>query len=351
MKDYKYNQISNVLRGLAVTFPKRSLLLGLAGMLLMGCRSSESSVEIINASYDPTRELYQEINEAFAAEQLKAGTKVKITQSHGGSGAQARAVIDGLKADVVTLALEGDIDAIAKKGLIQADWAKRLPDGAAPCTSTIVLVVRDQNPKGIKDWDDLIRPGVKVITPNPKTSGGARYNFLAAWGYVTRHKKGSDEDAKEFVRKLYKNVQRLDTGARGSTQTFVRNKLGDVLIAWENDALLVQKEVPEQKLAIIYPSISILAEPPVAVVDKNVDERGTRAVAEAYHKFLYTDAAQDIIGKNAYRPRNPAILKKYAERMPPLPLFTVADVSGSWAEAQRRFFGDGGVFDEIYRVK
>ncbi len=331
----------------------------LAGILLTGCGSSDSqksgakgpTIEIVNASYDPTRELYQEINDAFAAEQLKAGTKVKVTQSHGGSGGQARAVIDGLKADVVTLALASDIDAIAKKGLIRADWATRLTDGAAPFTSTIVFVVRDTNPKAIKDWDDLIRPGVKVITPNPKTSGGARYNFLAAWGYVTKHQQGSDADAKEFVRKLYKNVQRLDTGARGSAQTFVKNKLGDVLIAWENDALLVQKEVPEQKLAIIYPSISILAEPPVAVVDKNVDERGTRTVAEAYLKFLYTDAAQDIIGKHSYRPRNATFLKKYADRLPPLPLFTVAEVVGSWAEAQQRFFGDGGVFDEIYRVK
>jgi sulfate transport system substrate-binding protein len=335
---------------------KRALLLIV--LMLAGCGSSGSSnpnaptseaVEIINASYDPTRELYQEINNAFAAEQAKAGTKVRITQSHGGSGAQARAVIDGLKADVVTLALEGDIDAIAKKGLIQADWIKRLRDGSAPYTSTIVLVVRAGNPKGIKDWDDLIRPDVKIITPNPKTSGGARYNFLAAWGFAAKQKKGSESDAKEFVRKLYKNVQRLDTGARGSTQTFVKNKLGDVLIAWENDAILAQKEVPDQKLQIIYPSISILAEPPVAVVDKNVDERGTRAVAEAYLKFLYSDSAQDIIGKNSYRPRNPVFLKKYADHLPALPLFTVAEVAGSWAEAQQRFFADGGVFDEIYR--
>lgn len=328
------------------------LVLGLVGCGSSGSRDATSTVvEIINASYDPTRELYQEINDSFVAEQLTAGTKVKITQSHGGSGAQARAVIDGLKADVVTLALEGDIDAIAKKGLIQADWRKRLPDASAPYTSTIVLVVRANNPKGVKDWDDLIRPDVKIITPNPKTSGGARYNFLAAWGYVTKQKKGSDVEAAEFVRKLYKNVQRLDTGARGSTQTFVKNKLGDVLIAWENDAILAQKEVPEQKLQIVYPSISILAEPPVAVVDKNVDERGTRAVAEAYLKFLYSVAAQDIIGKHSYRPRNATFLKKYADRLPALPLFTVADVAGSWSNAQQRFFADGGVFDEIYRTK
>jgi sulfate/thiosulfate-binding protein len=340
-----------------VTWKRNGLML-FAGVLLTGCSSSApkgaegATVEIVNVSYDPTRELHQELNEAFAAEALKKdGTKVKITQSHGGSGAQARAVIDGLQADVVTLALEGDVDAIAKKGLIEPDWTKRLPDGAAPYTSTIVLVVRATNPTGIKDWDDLIRSDVKVITPNPKTSGGARYNFLAAWGYATKHKKGTDEEAKEFIRKLYKNVVKLDTGARGSTQSFVKNKLGDVFISWENEAILAQKEVPEQKLEIIYPSVSILAEPPVAVVDTNVDERGTRAVAEAYLKFYYSDAAQDIIGQNAYRPRNPTFLKKYADRLPPLPLFTVAEVAGSWAEANRRFFGDGGVFDEIYRVK
>lgn len=333
--------------------------MGFIAVALIGCGSSTSSKtdksngqaadEIVNVSYDPTRELYHEINEAFVAEQRKAGKQVKITQSHGGSGAQARAVIDGLKADVVTLALAGDIDAIAGKGLIQADWAKRFPDGSAPYTSTIVLVVREQNPKGIKDWDDLIRPGVRVITPNPKISGGAKYNFLAAWGYVTRHKKGSDQEAKEFVRKLYRNVVKLDTGARGSTQTFVKNKLGDVFISWENEALFAQKEAPELKLEIVYPSISILAEPPVAVLDKNVTERGSRALAESYLKFLYTDAAQDIIGKNAYRPRNATYQKKYAERLPALPLFTVTEVAGSWAEANRRFFSDGGVFDEIYR--
>lgn len=324
-----------------------------------GCSRSDSSrpegagdIEIINVSYDPTRELHEEINRAFTAEHLKStGQRVTVRQSHGGSGGQARAVIDGQKADVVTLALEGDIDAIANKGLIDADWIKRLPDRSAPYTSTIVLVVRAGNPKSIKDWDDLIRPGVKVITPNPKTSGGARYNFLAAWGYVTKHKKGSDDAANEFVTKLYKNVVKLDTGARGSAQSFVKNKLGDVFLSWENEAILAQEQVPEQKLEIIYPSVSIVAEPPVAVVDKNVDERGSRDVAEAYLKFYYTDAAQEIIGKNAYRPRNPTILKKYEDRLPPLPLFTVAEVSGTWAEAQRRFFSDGGVFDEIYQVK
>jgi sulfate transport system substrate-binding protein len=323
-------------------------------LMVSGCSSSDSCVglEIVNVSYDPTRELHEEINRAFKAEHLKStGQRVTVRQSHGGSGSQARSVIDGQKADVVTLALEGDIDAIAKKGLIDADWIKRLPDRSAPYTSTIVFVVRAGNPKGIKDWDDLIRPEVKVITPNPKTSGGARYNFLAAWGYITRHKKGSDDDAKEFVKKLYRNVVKLDTGARGSAQSFVKNKLGDVFISWENEAIFVEKQEPAQKLEIVYPSASILAEPPVAVVDKNVDERGSRDVAEAYLKFYYSDTAQEIIGKNAYRPRNPTILKKFSDRLPPLPMFTVAEVSGAWAEAQRRFFSDGGVFDEIYLVK
>jgi sulfate transport system substrate-binding protein len=306
------------------------------------------AVEIVNVSYDPTRELYQEINEAFAKVQAGKGETVKVTQSHGGSGAQARAIIDGLPADVVTLALAGDIDAIARKGLIQEDWEKRLPENSSPYTSTIVLVVRQGNPKGIKDWDDLIRAGVKVITPNPKTSGGARWNFLAAWGYVSLHKKGSESDAQDFVHKLYRNVVKLDTGARGSAQSFVKNKLGDVFISWENEAILAQREVPEQKLEIVYPSVTIRAEPPVCVVDKNVDARGTRAVAEAYLQFLYSDAAQDIIGKHAYRPTNPVFLKKHAATLPAIEQFTIREVAGSWLEAQRRFFADGGVFDQIY---
>jgi sulfate transport system substrate-binding protein len=306
----------------------------------------------VNVSYDPTRELYKELNAAFMDDyRRQTGKTVRITQSHGGSGAQARAVIDGLKADVVTLGLAGDIDAISKKGLIQPDWEKRLPNDSSPYTSTIVLVVRAGNPKGIKDWPDLTRAGVKVVTPSPKTSGGARWNFLAAWGYLTQRKKGTEDQAKEFVGKIYRNAVKLDSGARGSTQTFVKNKVGDVLIAWENDAILAQKEAPAQQLEIIYPSASILAQPPVAVVDKTVDERGTRAAAEAYLRFLYTDVAQDIIGKNAYRPSNPAFQKKYASTLPELPLFTIRDVAGSWARAQATFFSDGGVFDAIYQAK
>jgi sulfate/thiosulfate-binding protein len=274
---------------------------------------------------------------------------VKVTQSHGGSGAQARAVIDGLMADVVTLALAGDIDAIARKGLLTEDWQDRLPNHSSPYTSTIVFVVRKGNPKGIKDWADLARPGVKIITPNPKTSGGARWNFLAAWGAVTLGKKGSEDEAMDFVRTLYRNVVKLDTGARGATQSFVKNKLGDVLISWENDAILARHEVADQHLEIIYPSISVLAEPPVAVLDKSVAERGTRAVAEAYLKFLYTDEGQDIIGKNAYRPVNPAYQKKYADTLPQIPLFTIREITGNWATAQQKFFGDGGVFDKIYQ--
>jgi sulfate/thiosulfate transport system substrate-binding protein len=320
---------------------------------LWGCSGDNGprpDLEIVNVSYDPTRELYQEINTAFAEHyRAQTGVSVKVTQSHGGSGAQARAVIDGLQADVVSLALAGDIDALARKGLIGQDWEARLPDNAAPYASTIVFVVRRGNPLNIKDWDDLVRPAVKVITPNPKISGGARWNFLAAWGYVTLHKKGSDAEAAEFVKQLYRNVVKLDTGARGSAQSFVKNKLGDVFISWENEAIFIQKEVPEQQLEIVYPSVSIRAEPPVAVVDRNVDARGSRAVAEAYLKFLYTDEAQDIIGRHAYRPSNPDMLKKHAATLPELKQFTIREVAGSWAEAQQRFFADGGVFDEIYR--
>ncbi len=331
-----------------------ALLLGCGGGTSSGPRENAAGdqAEIVNVSYDPTRELHLEINHAFVADyQKKTGKEVKVTQSHGGSGAQARAVIDGLKADVVTLALAGDIEAIAKKGLIRDDWEKRLPENSAPYTSTIVFVVRAGNPKGIKDWDDLAKPGIKVITPNPKTSGGARWNFLAAWGFVTLHKKGTEAEAQEFVGKIYKNTVKLDTGARGSTQSFVKNKLGDVFISWENEAILAQKEVPDQKLEIVYPSISILAEPSVAVVDKNVDERGTKALAEAYLNFYYSEAAQDIIGKNSYRPRNVTFQKKYAETLPPMKLFTIREVVGTWSQASQKFFGDGGVFDQVYSPK
>jgi sulfate/thiosulfate-binding protein len=317
-----------------------------------GQKSGDGVMEIVNVSYDPTRELYQEINAAFVSDfQTKTGKTIKVTQSHGGSGAQARAVIDGLRADVVTLALAGDIDAVARKGLVHDDWEQRLPNHSSPYTSTIVLVVRAGNPKGIKDWPDLTRDGVKIITPNPKTSGGARWNFLAAWGYVTLVSKGTDEEARAFVGKIYRHTVKLDSGARGATQSFVKNKIGDVLISWENDAILARKQVPEQHLEIIYPSASILAEPPVAVVDKTVDERGTRAAAEAYVKFLYTEAAQDIIGKHTYRPISPAARQKYAATLPHLPLFTIREVAGSWSSAQQRFFSDGGIFDQIFQAQ
>jgi len=328
--------------------------LGLLGLgWLSGCTArTEDEQELVNVSYDPTRELYQEINAAFASEHLATtGKRVKVTQSHGGSGSQARAVIDGLRADVVTLALAGDIEVISRKGLIREGWQSRLPANSAPYTSTIVLLVRKGNPKGIKDWPDLVRPGVKVVTPNPKTSGGARWNFLAAWGFVTLHERKNDAEATDFIRKLYANVPKLDTGARGSTDTFLKRKLGDVFISWENEAILAKKEAPEEGLEIVYPSASILAEPPVAVVDRWAEERGTRELAEAYLKFLYTEAAQDIIGKNGYRPTSPKAREKYAAQLPELKLFTLKDVIGGWPQAQARFFNDGGVFDQIYQPK
>ncbi|MEI7684928.1 MAG: sulfate ABC transporter substrate-binding protein [Planctomycetota bacterium] len=327
-----------------------ALALALGGGCGKGDRTGE--IELINVSYDPTRELYQQVNEAFVKDyQAKTGKPIKVTPTHGGSGAQARSVIDGLEADVVTLALASDIEAIEKKGLINADWQSRLPNNSCPYTSTIVFVTRAGNPKNIKDWSDLVKDGVKVITPNPKTSGGARWNFVAAWGFVTIHQKGSDADAEEFVRKLYKNVPKLDTGARGSTETFARRNLGDVAISWENEAFLLQKEFPNEKFEVIYPSISVLAEPPVAVVDQVVDKRKTRQAAEDYLKFMYTEPAQVIVGKNGYRPNDPANLKKYAPTLPEMTMFTIRDVAGSWKEAQKRFFADGGVFDKIYQPK
>jgi sulfate/thiosulfate-binding protein len=329
-----------------------SLLVAAAGLLLAGCGVKEGEAELVNVSYDPTRELYQEINRAFAEQyQQQSGKRVRVTQSHGGSGAQARAVIDGLKADVVTLALAGDIDAIRKRGLIADGWQQRLEHNSSPYTSTIVLVVRKDNPKGIKDWPDLVRSDVKVITPNPKTSGGARWNFLAAWGYVTLEQGKGEAEATEFIRKLYANVPKLDTGARGSTETFLRRKQGDVFISWENEAILALREAKDEGVELVYPSASILAEPPVAVVDKNVDERGTRAVAEAYLTFLCSDPAQDIIGKHGYRPSNPEFQKKYAASLPPIKLFTLKQAAGDWETAQQKFFADGGVFDQIYQPK
>jgi sulfate/thiosulfate transport system substrate-binding protein len=306
-------------------------------------------ISLLNVSYDPTRELYQSINDSFQkAYKAKTGKEVVVQQSHGGSGKQARSVIDGLAADVVTLALAADIDALHEHGdLVPEDWQKRLPDNSSPYTSTINFLVRKGNPKGIKDWDDLIKPGVQVITPNPKTSGGARWNFLAAWGYAVR--KYGDDKAKEFIAKLYKNVPVLDSGARGSTTTFVQRGLGDVLIAWENDALLSLKEFGADKFEIVYPSVSVLAEPPVSIVDKVVDRKGTREIATAYLEYLYTPEGQEIAAKNFYRPRSAEVAEKYAKQFPKIELFTVDDAFGGWTKAQKTYFDDGGVFDQIYQ--
>lgn len=311
-----------------------------------------ADITLLNVSYDPTRELYQDVNTAFAKEwKGKTGDNVKIKQSHGGSGKQARAVIDGLEADVVTLALAFDIDALAEHKLLAADWQKRLAHNSAPYTSTIVFLVRKGNPKGIKDWNDLIKPGVSVITPNPKTSGGARWNHLAAWGYALRQPGGNEAKAKDFLGKLYKNVPVLDSGARGATTTFVERGIGDVLIAWENEAYLAVKELGPTKFDIITPSVSILAEPPVAVVDKFADKHGTRKVAEAYLNYLYTDEAQDIIAKNYYRPATDKAAKKYASQFAKVKLFTIEQVAGGWTAAQKAHFADGGIFDQIYQPK
>ena len=311
-----------------------------------------AATSILNVSYDPTRELYQDFNAAFAKHwKAKTGEQLTIKASHGGSGKQARAVIDGLEADVVTLALAYDIDEIAAKGkLLPEDWQKRLPYNSSPYTSTIVLLVRKGSPKHIHDWDDLVKPGVAVITPNPKTSGGARWNFLAAWGYALK-KYGSEDKAKEFVAALYKNVPVLDSGARGSTTTFTERGIGDVFISWENEAFLAVKELGPEKFEIIVPSLSILAEPPVALVDKVVDKRGTRKVAEAYLQHLYSEEGQDIAGKNFYRPRDAKVAAKYASTFPKVNLFTIDEVFGGWAKAQKKFFVDGAVFDQIYQAK
>lgn len=312
---------------------------------------AQKPLELLNVSYDPTRELYSQYNAAFVKHwKAKTGQDVTIKQSHGGSGKQARAVIDGLDADVVTLALAGDIDAIHKNGgWLPKDWQKRLPLASSPYTSTIVLVVRQGNPKGIKDWDDLIKPGVKVITPNPKTSGGARWNYLAAWEFAKR-KYGGQTQAKEFVAKLYANVPVLDTGARGSSITFAQRNQGDVFISWENEAYLLEKEFGN-KVDFVYPSLSVLAQPPVALVDKNVDRKGTRVVAEEYLKFLYTEEAQDIIGKNFYRPTSVKAQAKYANQLPKLNVFTIDQAFGGWEKADKDHFADGASFDQIYTKK
>ena len=311
--------------------------------------SAHADTTLLNVSYDPTRELYDAYNKVFADYwKQKTGETVSIKQSHGGSGKQARSVIDGLSADVVTLALAADIDAIAKQGkLLPAAWQKRLPENSCPYTSTIVFLVRKGNPKGIKDWGDLVKPGVQVITPNPKTSGGARWNYLAAWAWALHQPGGSDATAQEYLKKLYGNVPILDTGARGSTITFVQREIGDVLLAWENEALLAVRELGVDKLEIVVPSLSILAEPPVAVIDQVVQRRGTREVALAYLEYLYSKEAQEVIAKNYYRPRDPEIAAKYASQYPKVNLVTIEDFGG-WDAAQTRHFGDGGTFDQIY---
>ncbi len=326
----------------------RRILPIIAG-LLWASSAFAADVTLLNVSYDPTRELYADFNKAFAAAyQKETGKSVEIKQSHGGSGSQARAVIDGLQADVVTLALAYDVDAIAAKGLIPADWQKRLPLNASPYTSTIVFLVRKGNPRGIKDWDDLIKSGVSVITPNPKTSGGARWNYLAAWGYALK-KFGSADKAKQFVGDLYKNVPVLDTGARGSTVTFVERGVGDVLLAWENEAFLAQREFGKDKFEIVSPPLSILAEPPLSVVDAVAARKGTREVAEAYLRYWYTKEGQEIAARNSYRPRDSEIAKEYENSFAKVELFTIDEVFGGWTKAQKDHFSEGGVFDQIYK--
>ncbi|MBA5686505.1 sulfate ABC transporter substrate-binding protein [Rugamonas apoptosis] len=321
-----------------------------ASAFLPAATAMAADVSLLNVSYDPTRELYQDINAAFAKSwKASSGDTVKIRQSHGGSGKQGRAVIDGLEADVVTLALAYDIDAVAAHNLLPADWQQRLPHNSAPYTSTIVFLVRKGNPKGIRDWNDLVKPGVAVITPNPKTSGGARWNHLAAYGYALRQPGGNDASARAFLKKLYQNVPVLDSGARGATTTFVERGIGDVLIAWENEALLAIKELGPNKVEVVAPSSSILAEPPVAVVDKVAERHGTRKVAQAYLQFLYTDEGQELIAKNYYRPVQDKAAKKYAAQFPNVKLFTLAQVAGDWSTAHKTHFADGGVFDQIYQ--
>jgi sulfate/thiosulfate-binding protein len=328
------------------TFKKLSIAIALAAATSWNVAAQGT---LLNVSYDPTRELYQDFNAAFVKYwKAKSGQDVTVRQSHGGSGGQARAVIDGLEADVVTLALAYDVDAIAASGLIRPDWQKRLAKNSAPYTSTIVFLVRKGNPKGIKDWGDLTKPGVQIITPNPKTSGGARWNYLAAWGYALRQPGGNDARAKQFVTDLYKQVPVLDSGARGATNTFVQRGIGDVLLAWENEAYLSLDETPG-KLEIVVPSVSILAEPSVAVVDKNVDRKGTRAVAEAYLQYLYSPEGQEIAAKRHYRPRDEKVSAKYASSFAKLKLFTIDEVFGGWQNAQKTHFADKGLFDQIYR--
>jgi sulfate/thiosulfate-binding protein len=334
-----------------MTFSKTIKKTWLIASLLLPIAAGAAEISLLNVSYDPTRELYQEFNDAFAKHwQAKTGDKLTIKQSHGGSGKQARSVIDGLTADVVTLALSYDIDEISSKGrLIPKDWQARLPNNSSPYTSTIVFLVRKGNPKGIKDWNDLTKTGVSVITPNPKTSGGARWNYLAAWAYAKKQNGGDEAKTKEFVSKLFKNVPVLDTGARGSTTTFVERGIGDVLLAWENEAFLAQKELGVGKFEIVVPSLSILAEPPVTVVDKFAKKHGTEAVAKAYLEYLYTEEGQEIAAKNYYRPTLASVANKYEAQVPKVKLVQIDQEFGGWQKAQKTHFSDGGTFDQIYQ--
>ncbi len=331
---------------------KKSLLhVSLLALLVLTPIAQAADISLLNVSYDPTRELYQDYNTAFSKYwKAKTGDNVTVKASHGGSGKQARAIIDGLDADVATLALAYDVDQLSEKGrLIPKDWQKRLPHNSAPYTSTIVFLVRKGNPKHIKDWNDVVKPGISVITPNPKTSGGARWNYLAAWAYALKNNNNDEAKAKEFVGKLYKNVPVLDTGARGSTTTFVERGIGDVLLAWENEAFLAQKELGPDKFEIVVPSLSILAEPTVTVVDKVVDKRKTRAVASAYLEYLYSEEGQEIAAQNYYRPTLESVAKKYESKFPKVNLVKIDDVFGGWQKAQKTHFADGGTFDEIYQ--
>ena len=330
---------------------RRKLNVALSALVFAASLAANTHAqELLNVSYDPTRELYQEFNAAFAKQyRAKTGKAVVVQQSHGGAAKQARAVIDGLEADVLTLALAYDIDAVAEAGLLAKDWQKRLPSNSSPYTSTIVFLVRKGNPKRIKDWGDLVKPGIQVITPNPKTSGGARWNYLAAWAYALKLPGGSEAKAKEFVTGLFRNVPVLDSGARGSTVTFVQRGIGDVLLAWENEAFLSIRELGPDKVDVVVPSLSILAEPPVTIVDKVVDKKGTRAVAQAYLEYLYSAEGQEIAARNYYRPRLEAIAKKYAATFPKVNLITIDDVFGGWQKAQKTHFADGAVFDQIYQ--
>jgi len=334
--------MSRILRSMLV-----AAMLSVVGAFLT---SATAEVKLLNVSYDPTRELYQEFNAAFAKHwKEKTGETITINQSHGGSGKQARSVIDGLDADVVTLALAYDIDMIAASGLLPKSWQSRLPDNSCPYTSTIVFLVRKGNPKSIKDWDDLAKPGVSVITPNPKTSGGARWNYLAAWGYALRKPGGDEAKARDLVTRIFKNVPILDTGARGSTITFVERGIGDVLIAWENEALLAMRELQAGNFEIVVPSVSILAEPPVAVVDKVAGRHGTKSLAQAYLEYLYTPEGQEIAARHHYRPRLASVAAKYADKFPKMNLFTIDEVFGGWEKAQKIHFSDNGIFDQIFQ--